>query len=288
MVPLDYKLSNGEAVQIITGKQSQPSRDWLLDQLGYLASPRSRAKVRAWFKRQDEGQNRHEGRELFERELGRLGLQNAVPLSDLLAELSLPDAEALYLALGAGDMNVAQVSGAIQRRLKAHAQLPGTRVGAPARRRKPSTGLDIEGIGDLMSTFARCCNPVPPEPIAGYITVGRGVTIHREDCASLERMRRRQPERVLSVDWGGAGDRTFEVDIVVDAYDRHGLVRDVGSVLTEEKVGIVRMTTTTQPATNTAEIHAAVTIRGLEELSRLLTRLKSVRNVINARRAHAG
>jgi GTP pyrophosphokinase len=284
MVTIDYKLSNGEVVEIIAGKQAQPSRDWLIDQLGYLASPRSRSKVRAWFKRQDEGRNRQEGRELFEREVARLGLQNAVAMPELLAELGQPSAEALYLGLGAGDLTVAQVSGAIHRRLKANAPLPSVTKAPAARRRKPSTGLDIEGVGDLASTFARCCNPVPPEPIAGYITVGRGVTIHREGCPSLERMRRRQPERVLAVAWGAAGERGFEVDIVIHAYDRHGLVRDVGAVLTEEKLGILRMTTTTHAATNTADIHVAVTIHGLEQLSHLLTRLKSIRNVVSARR----
>jgi len=284
MVTLDYKLSNGEAVEIITGKHPQPSRDWLIDQLGYLASPRSRSKVRAWFKRQDEGKNRHEGREMFEREIGRLGLQNAISMPELLEELHLPAAEALYLALGAGDLNVAQVSGAIQRRLKALAPAELAPPPAATRRRKPSTGLEIEGVGDLASTFARCCNPVPPEPIAGYITVGRGVTIHREGCPSLERMRRRQPERVLSVAWGAAGERGFEVDVVIHAYDRHGLVRDVGAVLTEEKIGIIRMTTTTHPASNTADILVTIAIRGLEELSHLLTRLKGIRNVVSARR----
>jgi len=282
MVTLDYRLSNGEAVEIITGKHSQPSRDWLVEQLGYLASPRSRAKVRAWFKRQDEGKNRHEGRELFDREVSRLGLQNAVAMPALLAELGLPSADALYLALGAGDINVAQVSGAIHRRMQAEAPLAPR--AAPALRRKPSTGLEIEGVGELVSTFARCCSPMPPEPIAGYVTVGRGVTVHREGCPSLERMRQRQPERVLSVAWGGAGARGFEVDVAIHAYDRHGLVRDVGAVLTEEKIGILRMTTTTDPASNTADILVTVTIRGLEELSRLLTRLKSIRNVVSARR----
>jgi len=284
MVTLDYRLCNGEVVEIIAGKHSQPSRDWLIEQQGYLASPRSRAKVRAWFKRQDEGRNRHEGRELFDRELARLGLQNAVAMPELLAELGLPGAEALYLALGAGDLTAAQVSGAIHRRIKASEPPQVATRTAPPRRRKTSTGLEIEGVGDLASTFARCCNPVPPEPIAGYITVGRGVTIHREGCASLERMRRRQPERVLSVAWGSAGEDGFEVDVVIHAYDRHGLVRDVGTVLTEEKIGIVRMTTETHSATNTADIHVTVTIRGLEELSHLLLRLKSIRNVVSARR----
>ncbi len=289
MVTLDYKLANGEAVEIIAGKEPQPSRDWLIDQLGYLASPRSRAKVRAWFRRQDEGRNRVEGKELFERELARLGLANAVPLPELLEELHLDTAEALYLALGAGDMSVAQVSGAIQRRLKLREPLaPPAPPAAPATRRKAATGLQVEGIGDLACTYARCCNPMPPEPIAGYITVGRGVTIHREGCPSLERMRRRQPERVLSVSWGGAGERGFEVDIVIQAYDRHGLVRDIGAVLTDQKIGILRMTTTTNPSTHTADILVTISIHGLEELSRLMTRLTAIRNVLSVRRRDGG
>ncbi len=284
MVTLDYKLGNGEAVEIITGKHPAPSRDWLIDKLGYLASPRSRSKVRAWFRRQDEGQNRHEGRDLFERELHRLGVQNSVSLPALLAELRFDSADALYLALGAGDMNVAQVSGAIQRLLKdtEPATPPPRREAHP--RRKRSTGLDIEGVGDLVSTFARCCNPLPPEPIAAYVTIGRGVTVHRESCASLERMRRQHPERVLSVEWGRAGEQGFQVDVTLEAYDRRGLVRDVSGLLTDEKISIVRMTTETERSTNIARIDVTITIRDLEELSRLLTRLKSLPNVISARR----
>jgi GTP pyrophosphokinase len=284
MVTLDYKLASGEAVEILTGKHPAPSRDWLIEQLGYLASPRSRSKVRSWFRRQDEGQNRHEGRDLFERELTRLGVQSSVSLPALLAELKLDTADALYLALGAGNMNVAQVSGAVQRLLKEAQSLAPPPRSHPERRRKRSTGLDIEGIGDLVSTFARCCNPLPPEPIAAYVTIGRGVTVHRANCASLERMRRQHPERVLSVEWGRAGEQGFAVDIALEAYDRRGLVRDVSGLLTDEKISIVRMTTETDRSTNIARIDVTITIHDLEELSRLLTRLKSLPNVIGARR----
>jgi len=284
MVPLDYKLANGEAVEIIAGKHPGPSRDWLIDQLGYLASPRSRSKVRAWFRRQDEGKNRQEGRELYERELSRLGVQNAVSLPALLAELKFDSADALYLALGAGDVNAAQLGGAIQRLTRDSEPVAPPARRPPETRRKRRGSLDIEGVGDLMSTFARCCSPLPPEPIAGYVTVGRGVTVHRADCASLERMRRQHPERVLSVEWGRAGEQGFEVDVALEAYDRRGLVRDVSGLLTDEKISIVRMTTVTDRATNIARIEFTIAIGDLSELSRLLTRLKSLPNVISARR----
>jgi GTP pyrophosphokinase len=286
MVSLDHKLANGEVVEIITGKQPQPSRDWLVEQLGYLASPRSRAKVRAWFKKLDETQNRSEGRELLERELSRLGVQHSITLPEIIGEFGLDNAEALYLALGAGDLNVAQVTGAIQRRLRARQGVPPP--AAPAARGaeapKAARGVQVEGVGDLLSTFARCCAPVPPEAIAGYVTVGRGVTIHRADCANFARLKSRQPERVLQVDWGKAGLQRFPVDVAIHAWDRRGLVRDVSGVLADEKVNIERMTTTTNATENTADIHVRVAVDGLEELSRLLLRIQQLPNVISARR----
>ena len=285
LVPLDHRLANGEVVEIIAAKQPQPSRDWLIEQLGYLASPRSRSKVRAWFRQQDEGRNRQEGRELLERELGRLGLASAVPLPELLAEMNLGSADALYLGLGTGDLNVAQVSGAIQRRLRARAaEAPPPATARPPARRKAATGLQVEGVGDLACTYARCCSPVPPQPIAGYVTVGRGVTVHRADCASLERMRLRQPERVLAVDWGSAADRAFPVDIHVHAFDRRGLLRDISGLLADEKISIERVNSQSNAARNLADITLTVSIRGLDELSRVLTRLKSLPNVITAQR----
>ncbi|MCU0977209.1 MAG: bifunctional (p)ppGpp synthetase/guanosine-3',5'-bis(diphosphate) 3'-pyrophosphohydrolase [Steroidobacteraceae bacterium] len=284
LVPLDHKLSNGEVVEIIAAKQPQPSRDWLMEQLGYLASPRSRSKVRAWFRQQDEGRNRQEGRELLERELGRLGLAHAVPLPELLAEMNIATADALYLGLGTGDVNIAQVSGAIQRRLRARAA-EAPPPPAPAKpRRKAATGLTVEGVGDLACTYARCCSPVPPQPIAGYVTVGRGVTVHRADCPSLERMRARQPERVLAVDWGSAADRAFAVDIQVQAFDRRGLLRDISGLLADEKISIERVNSVSDASRNIADITLTASIRSLEELSRVLTRLKSLPNVIAARR----
>jgi len=284
MVRLDHKLSNGEVVEIIAGKQPHPSRDWLVEQLGYLASPRSRAKVRAWFRRQDEGQNKQAGREIFEREVSRLALQGQIRLPELIDQLDLANADAMYLALGAGDLSIAQLNGAMQRLLKAHEPVAAPPPDPRKPRRKRAEGLMIEGIGDLLSTYARCCSPVPPQPIAGYVTLGRGVTIHRADCRSLERMRRLQPARVLSVEWGDAGEHGFAVDIIVQAYDRRGLVRDISGLVADEKLSIERMATTTDASNNTADIDLVVSIKGLEQLSRLLTRLKSLPNVINARR----
>ncbi len=285
IVPLNHRLANGEVVEIIGGKQSQPSRDWLIEREGFLASPRSRAKVRAWFKRRDMGENRREGREMFERELARLGAEHALT-SDLIGEFGLPSADALHLAIGSGELSIAQVSGAIERRLRGkvattpNADLP--HIGPT--RREQAAAVQVEGVGDLMSTHARCCNPVPPEPITGYVTVGRGITLHRAGCRNLARLATRAPQRLLQVDWGKPAGRRYPVEIVVHAMDRRGLLRDVTTVVTEERINIERLTSHGDPAQGSADLSLRVAVGGLEELNRLLARLSAMPGIISARR----
>jgi GTP pyrophosphokinase len=285
IVPLNHKLANGEVIEIISGKQSQPSRDWLIEQEGFLASPRSKAKVRAWFKKRDAGQNLREGRELFERELARQGGGQSL-MSDLVGEFALTGAEALYLALGSGDLTLAQVSAAIQRRMRHRAgavplaDLPP--VVAP--RREAPAAVQVEGVGDLMSTHARCCNPVPPEPITGYVTVGRGVTLHRTGCRNLARLAARAPERLLQVHWGKAGAKRYPVEIVVHAMDRRGLLRDVTTLVAEEKINIERLASRGDPGQGSADLSLRIAVAGLEELTRLLARLSALPGVLSARR----
>jgi GTP pyrophosphokinase len=208
IVPLNHRISSGEVVEIIGGKQARPSRDWLVEREGFLASPRSRAKVRAWFKRQDMGENRREGREMLERELTRLGAEHAV-VSDLIGEFGLTGADALHLAIGSGELGLAQVSGAIERRQRGRPPAHGGTDLPPIGRvrRDPTAHVEVEGVGDLLSTHARCCNPVPPEPVTGYVTVGRGITLHRSGCRNLRRLAARAPERLLQVEWGKAAGR---------------------------------------------------------------------------------
>jgi GTP pyrophosphokinase len=282
IVPLDYRLQNGETVEIITGKNPQPSRDWLAPQSGFLASPRNRNKVRAWFRRQDETQNKLEGKSILDRELQRLGVRQ-LPIPALLAELKLDGSEALHAALGLGEITPAQLAGAIQRLQHAREDRP-----AATPRARPPQGpepeIAVQGIGDLLSTFARCCRPVPPEAIAGYITVGRGVSIHAESCANLQRLRTRSPARVLAVNWGSLERGEFPVDIQVDAFDRRGLLRDVSAALADQKISIKGLTTTAGKGDHIARMDIGISIDGLEQLSRVLARIAQVPNVIGARR----
>jgi GTP pyrophosphokinase len=284
IVPLNHRLSNGEVVEIIGGKQSQPSRDWLVEQQGFLASPRSRAKVRAWFKRRDTGANREEGRQIFERELARLGGDHALT-SELVGEFGVPGADALHLALGSGELSLAQVTAAIERRMRgkpasAAPELPAI---VPARR-APTAAVEIEGVGDLLSTHARCCNPVPPEPITGYVTVGRGITLHRTGCRNLARLAARAPERLLQVDWGKPGARRYPVEIVVRAMDRRGLLRDVTTLVSEEKIDIERLMSHGDPSQGSADLALRIAVAGLDELTRLLARLSALPGIISVRR----
>jgi GTP pyrophosphokinase len=282
MVPLNQPLQNGDQVEIITSKQLNPSRDWLVPSLGYLVSPRNRSKVRAWFRKLDEEQNQQQGRQILERELQRLAI-HSVTLPEIISEFNFANAEQLYQAIGEGDINAAQISGAILRRAKPQ-ELPSPVPRKPAARPKDTTGITIEGVGDLLSHFARCCGPVPPEPIAGYITLGRGVSIHREDCANFKRLQSAHPERVIAVEWGAASDRAFPVDVNVRAFDRRGLLRDISAVLADSKINIHAMNTVTHEGDGIADMNLRITVQDLEELSRVLARLQGLPNVLSARR----
>jgi len=237
IVPLTYTLKNGEIVEVIAGKLESPSRDWLAPEQGYLGSPHSRTKVRAWFRKQEEA---------------------AQP----------PVAASAAAAPTVVEPVVAPV---VRRR---------------ARRAVGGAPVDIEGVGDLPTTLARCCAPLRPQPIAGYVTLGRGVTIHRADCPSLARMRASRPERVLQVEWASDSAEGLVVQISVTAYDRRGLVRDVTDVLALERLSIEAMTTTTDRDAGTAHVLATVSVTDLEQLARLLRRLAGVPNVTHARRVH--
>ncbi len=266
MVALDYRLKNSETVEIITAKTAQPSRDWLSAKTGFLASPRHRNKVRAWFRKQDESQNKVGGAAMGAGAAKVTGAAKAAGDAKIEGTAKVEGAAMVESA--------AQVAGAIQRLLHAHDPHGASR--APE--------IEVQGIGDLLSTYARCCKPVPPEPIVGYITVGRGVSIHSQACANLARLRLKSPARVLAVDWGKLGGGEFPVDIEVQAFDRRGLVRDVSAALADEKISIRGMTTVTDKHDNVAHMRIGISISGLPQLLKVLSRIAQLQNVISARR----
>ncbi len=282
IVPLNQPLANGEVVEIITGKQAAPSRDWLSPEQGFLASARSRAKVRAWFRRIDESDHRASGRESLERELTRAGAGPEL-IAPLVRELKADSAEDLQRLIGEGEISSSALAQALAR-LRAPAPAPLTTVRMRPQRRTGRSPVEIEGVGDLPITMARCCGPVPPEPIAGYVTLGRGVTIHQARCASLLRMRAVKPERVLNVDWTLDSDSLLPVRIRVEAFDRRGLLRDVSDVMALEKLSIEGVNSDTDPNDRIATIVMRTAVRDHEQLGRVLQRLSAVPNVLRAQR----
>ena len=288
IVPLDHQVSNGEIVEIITGKHAAPSRDWLAPEQGYLVSPRNRAKVRAWFRKLDVADNRAAGRQIAERELARLGVKPE-HMSALVSELKANDTDHLYQLLGEGEVTVTQLVQAAER-LTQPAPEPKPRTSRAAKsaaaRKKRGSLVDIEGVGDLPITLARCCAPIRPQAITGYVTLGRGVTIHRSDCPALARMRAVKPERALNVEWSSDDPENLDVQIAITAYDRRGFVRDISDVMAAEHLSIDALNTVTDHDTGTAHMTVKLAVRDLEQLARVLRRLAGVPNVISARRIH--
>ncbi|MFZ2318744.1 MAG: GTP diphosphokinase [Pseudomonas sp.] len=287
IVPLSYSLQTGEQVEIITSKHGTPSRDWLNSNLGYITTSRARAKIVHWFKLQDRDQNVAAGKTQLERELARLGLP-AVDFDKLADKANLKSAEDMFAGLGAGDLRLAQLVNLAQQlvepeRGEQQLELIPRRPGAikPGKR----GDIQIQGVGNLLTQIAGCCQPLPGDPIVGYITQGRGVSIHRQDCGSVLQLGSREPERIIQVSWGPVPIQTYPVDIIIRAYDRSGLLRDVSQVLLNEKLNVLAVTTRSNKDDNTAAMSLTVEIPGLEALGRLLGRISQLPNIIEARRS---
>ena len=283
IVPLTYTVGNGDKIEIITGSQPQPSRDWLSPRLGYLVGSRSRAKVRNWFRQQDRDQHLRQGREILERELARLNVRD-VATDTIASQLKFNGTDMLCVALGAGDVTPAAVATALQ-------QMRGIDTARTLKRRRPAQrktgeaeGVAVSGVGDLMCNFARCCRPVPPEPISGYITQGRGVSIHRQDCGNFLGLNRRHPERIIEVDWGRSESATYPVDLTLRAYDRSGLIRDISTILADEAANVTDLKSKTDKQTLETVMDISVEIRDLPTLSTTIARLEQLPNVITVQR----
>ena len=286
MVPLTYELKSGDQAEILTAKSGRPSRDWLNPHLGYLRTSRARAKARQWFKQQDQEKNAAEGRVLLERELHRLGI-TGLAYGELARALGYDTVEDLYVALGRSDVTPGQLG-------KAAAELvqPAAEADVPVQpvRRRPrgeaGSEVTIHGVGNLLTRLAQCCKPAQGDPIVGYITRGHGVTIHRRDCRNVLTMDDGRRDRLIEVQWAGRARGTYPVDVVVEAIDRHGLLRDVTNVLANEMINVVAVNTRSDKRTNTARMELTLEIADVAELSRVLNRINQLPNVYEVRRVH--
>ena len=286
MVPLNTPLANGQRVEVLTVREGGPSRDWLNPELGYVTSSRARAKVRQWFKAQVLDETVAQGRAAVERELARAGA-SALNLDLLAAKAGYAKPDELFAAYARDELNLRQLQTAIK---AATAPAPEPAPQAPeegvvtraSRASGAGSGILVVGVDRLMTGLARCCKPAPPDPIAGFVTRGKGITIHRASCANLARIRAREPERMIEADWGARRDEVFPVDIVVESGDRPGLLRDISEVFSREKINVTAVNTLTKQ--HLARMGFTIEVAGVEQLKRALALVREVPGVLGAAR----
>jgi GTP pyrophosphokinase len=282
---LQTKLHTGQTVEIITTKAGGPSRDWINPQLGYLASPRARAKVRAWFNAIELQQRMDQGQALVEKELQRLG-KTGVNQEQLAQQLGFAHADDLYVAVSREDFSLRAIDAVFQpQNPMPDGQIESLLI-TPARTDHKSgvgnSGVLVQGVGSLLTQLARCCRPAPPDPILGFVTRGRGVSVHRSDCRSFLQLARRQPERVIDVSWGQTSDQVYPVDVIVRANDRQGLLHDLSEIFARLRLNVVGVNT--QSKSSLAHMVFTVQVPSADVLQRALGVLCEVNGVISAQR----
>jgi GTP pyrophosphokinase len=286
MVPLNSHLKNGQTVEIVTVKEGGPSRDWLNPELGFLASHRARSKVRAWFNERLRNETEARGRELVERFLQREG-RTAIKLEELASQLGFKSAEDMFFVVGKDEFSLRN----IEVLLHPPAEGPSedevllARKSRPTHAKAPKGGVLVVGVDSLMTQLAKCCKPAPPDAISGFVTRGKGVTIHRNDCSSFRGIAKRSPERIIQVEWGrpkAGGDAVYPVDVSVEAADRQGLLRDISEVFAKEKMNVIGVQS--QSVKGTAWMTFTVEIADSQRLGKVLAAVGDVKGVTSARR----
>jgi len=279
IVTLDYRLKNAEIVDIITAKSGGPSRDWLNPALGYIRSSRARNKVRQWFNSRELASVVAAGRAAVEREVKREGVR-AASLEELAKRLGFEGPDDLFAAVGREEVGPRQLQTALRGEAKpgplAEMRPHGERIA------QLGSGVLVVGIDRLLTVLARCCKPAPPDRISGFVTKGRGVSVHRRECQSLARMIERFPERIIAAEWGDRGARAYPVDIVVRGNDRQGLLRDVSEALVRQKTNVIAAKT--QNRNDVASMYFTIEVQDIDQLQRALSAIEDVRGVLSSAR----
>ena len=278
MVSLNTPLQNGQRVEIVSIRSGGPSRDWLNPAQGYLATPRARAKVKQWFAAQDEAEQLAQGRSLVTRELQREGRTQA-SLDELAAKLGLKSAEALFLGVARGEVGMRAIDTALRGGAEALAPEPEILM---RKSRAGDSRILVVGVDKLLTQMGKCCKPMPPDAITGFVTRGKGISIHRVECVNYRNMAARNPERVIGAEWGEQAGAIYPVDLVVDAADRQGLLRDISDVLSREKINVTAVRTRSRAGS--ARMSFVVELPGTEILARVLSLLHEVPGVVRATR----
>ncbi|MFX9990075.1 bifunctional (p)ppGpp synthetase/guanosine-3',5'-bis(diphosphate) 3'-pyrophosphohydrolase [Acinetobacter baumannii] len=288
-VPLTYTLKTGEQVEILTKKDREPNRDWLVNSLGYIKTARARDKLRHWFRQQDRSKNLEVGRELLNKELSRLAIHpKSIDLNDYSSHFNVKTGDDILVSLVSGDISLHAL---INRQMHLDQDEPELVLKPTLNPRASHTlsahGILIDGLDNVELHIAQCCQPVHGESIAGYITLNRGVSIHKVLCSDYQRMIKQEPERAVEADWEMQPTRGQSVQIVVEAYDRRGLLKDLTQVIFSDQINI-RQVNTISEADGIANMKLLIEVKGLAQLSRLLARLEQQPGIISARRMIQG
>jgi GTP pyrophosphokinase len=277
IVPFTYELQTGDQVEILTGKRSNPSRDWMHPGLGYVYSSRARAKIQTYFKKQDKSKNQQAGKELLDRELGKLNIESK-EASDATSRFNMQTLDDLYAAIGGGDVRIMQVVHFLQQK---HAPAPELKV----RSRRPQSAkfkkdsIVVEGVGNLLNQIAGCCQPLPGELILGYITQGRGVSVHRQDCEQLNNLLEQHPERQIDVNWASNLQAAFQTKLHVLCDDRAGILRDITTIIANERVSLLAVNSISDTKLHRAKIELSLEVKDLSSLSKAMSRLQLIKGV---------
>ena len=278
IVPLTYALKTGERVEILINKQGEPKRDWLQSSLGFLRTSRARAKVQHWFKAQKREDNIDAGRHLLEREFKRLAL-TSIDYKRVAKKVQINTIDDMYAAVGSGDISSVQVLNAAQGLVESRPEpaLTLKKAGAGSYRNP----VQVRGVGNLLTQLAGCCKPLPGDAIGGFITQGRGVSVHRADCSRFIALQSSSVERVIDVEWGDSPRADYKVDVAIEAYDRQGLLRDITELFANARINVLSIVTDTNRKSHTATMRLTVEVPNLGFLSKLFERINRLNNVIS-------
>ena len=290
IVPLNFILSTGMQVEILTRKEIAPRRDWLNANSGYIHTSRARAKVQHWFKQQARDKNIIDGKALVAAEFKRLSVKN-VDLDELAEKLNLKSGEDLFAAIGAGDLRIGQVIGVLNSFLNianTQGKEPSLRTSSSKIKPNLNSGITIDGVGNLLTQIAKCCKPVPGEAIVGYVTLGRGVTVHSSECAHLEQLTKQGRDRFIEVSWGEEKqDQCYPVDIHISSFDRRGLLHDITEIVAKCQVNVTAMNTLSNRNNSTADMKLTIEVGGIDELSKVLAKINQLPNIIEVNRINS-
>ena len=289
IVQLTYQLKNGERVEILTTNEAEPRRDWLISHLRFIKTSRARNRIRGWFRKQDKDKNYLDGKVLCEREFKRYGMKP--DLTKVIDHFKLDSTDEFYIGLGRGEISVAQVS-SILHELESDSD-PENKIPVQAALRhtvskKANSSVNVLGVGNLLTTIANCCMPVPHDEIIGFITKDRGVSVHRIDCKNILHLKEKDQARLIEVEWGDTEIRNYPVNILIQANDRHGLLSDITKTLSDDKVNVIAVNTMSNKKEQTAKMAVTIEIRDLRHLSRIMDKIALLRNVIEVSRGANG